>query len=197
MIVKWHKLCDVIDAHDQIRQVPPGPNALLWQHLDKFIQFIRQVRPNADDNCWYWTGTVDGYGYGRFTFIKRRFTHAVSWLLFRGLYDSPVMRHLCHNRVCCNPLHLEPGTQRQNIYDTVAAGRHPYGEAQGIAELSNDKVKRIRGIFIAEPWRSDVDIGKEFNISRATIYQLRNGEKWTHVEGHILPPPRPKLVRRI
>ena len=29
-----------------------------------------------------------------------------------------VVRHMCHNRRCINPMHLEHGTQGQNIHDT-------------------------------------------------------------------------------
>lgn len=29
-----------------------------------------------------------------------------------------VVRHMCHNRLCINPIHLTHGTQRENIRDT-------------------------------------------------------------------------------
>ena len=42
----------------------------------------------------------------------------------RKLSPRQVVMHLCNNRSCVNPAHLKGGTQRQNVRQCVAEGRH-------------------------------------------------------------------------
>lgn len=66
--------------------------------------------------CWEWTGslTSNGYGYIRW---DRKFcrVHRVVWELLVGpLPEGLEPDHLCRNRKCCNPDHLEWVTHREN-----------------------------------------------------------------------------------
>ena len=65
------------------------------------------------DGCWPWIGAVDGDGYGRFAM---RSAYRIAYEAVRG--PVPVgltLDHLCRNRECVNPDHLEPVTNRENI----------------------------------------------------------------------------------
>lgn len=74
-------------------------------------------RVEKTDGCWVWTGPLDMYGYGKVQIgSATRGAHRVAYIETRG---EPaiglVLDHLCRNRSCVNPSHLEPVTQRENV----------------------------------------------------------------------------------
>lgn len=70
--------------------------------------------------CWFWTGPVDRHGYGRISEGggggRLRFAHRVSYEIHVGTIPTGlVIDHLCRNRRCVNPAHLEPVTVGENV----------------------------------------------------------------------------------
>lgn len=97
-----------------------------WEHVDK-----------AQDGCWNWTGWLRSTGYGRFYEGKRSWlAHRFSYTVFVGPIPSGLnIDHLCRNRSCVNPAHLEPVTQQENLKRGI--GTYP-------ATVASVKAKRAR-----------------------------------------------------
>ena len=98
------------------------------------------------NGCWEWTGhTVKGYGR-----VKRagdRKTTAVHVWVYET-YVGPIplghqLDHLCRNKRCVNPLHLEPVTGRVNTLRGVspAAVNAQKKFCKSSHPLSGDNVK--------------------------------------------------------
>jgi hypothetical protein len=71
----------------------------------------------AESGCWEWQGALDQAGYGRMGLANQRTgnTHRVSYKLHVGPIPAGfVVDHLCRNRRCCNPDHLEAITRKEN-----------------------------------------------------------------------------------
>lgn len=81
-------------------------------------RFTAKVTAPAGASCWDWTaGLFAGSGYGMFWLDGRsRLAHRVSYEHYVGpIPDGLVIDHLCRNRKCVNPRHLEPVENGENI----------------------------------------------------------------------------------
>jgi len=86
-------------------------------------QRLRAIAPTDDDGCWMWSNYIDRDGYGYMMWQGRyRPAHAVSYETFSGpIPDGMELDHLCRNRSCINPAHLEPVTHAENVRRANAA----------------------------------------------------------------------------
>lgn len=87
---------------------------------DRFWQKVRK-----SDGCWEWTARVSPEGYGEFWDDRNVRAHRFSWSLVNGpIPDGLMVCHRCDNPRCVRPDHLFLGTNRENIRDMMAKGRH-------------------------------------------------------------------------
>ena len=96
---------------------------LTLQQTESFWALVR-VDMYDSDACWPWAGSFDSAGYGSFKWAPRRRTmaHRIAYVLVHGAVPVGLeLDHLCRNRKCCNPSHLEAVTHAENIHRGKAA----------------------------------------------------------------------------
>jgi hypothetical protein len=98
-----------------------------WE--DPAAIFMRSVQPQPN-GCHLWTGGKDKDGYGKFALTTGHRkqssvrAHRYAFFLRNGRWPKKLALHSCDTPACVNPDHLTDGTQKENIQQCVARGRH-------------------------------------------------------------------------
>src|SRR3972149_11608374 len=81
--------------------------------IERFLRFI-VISLNG---CWEWQGQKAGGGYGYFwNGEKQVYAHRFSFQTYNGCIPLDFeIDHLCRNKVCVNPDHLEVVTHLTNV----------------------------------------------------------------------------------
>jgi len=131
---------------------------------DAFWEKTKEIEVTG---CIEWTGTVSKWGYGHFSIGGGHFimSHRYAYKITRG--DIPKgmdLDHLCRNRRCVNPKHLEAVTRAENLRRGART------------KLNVDKVREIRtSTALAK------DLAEKFGVDASTISDIRHGNLWKDV----------------
>ena len=104
---------------------------------ERFLTFVEK-----SPRCWNWTGYLDKDGYGQFKYDRvAHKAHRIAYMLFcdGDLNGTLVVHHICSNRACVNPKHLQAVSRPDNLAEML--DRRKYDKR--IKELE-DEVDRLR-----------------------------------------------------
>lgn len=115
----------------------------------------------SNTGCWL----------GKYKYEK----HKLAYKLFFG----PIPRgmwvlHKCDEPRCWNPLHLEAGTQSQNLKDAYARKRHKGVLGKRWKQMSAATIRGVRKM-LAEGCYSQLEIAGAFGITRSQVSQIKTG----------------------
>ena len=98
-------------------------------------RFLSKIHIN-DSGCWELPAWKNQYGYGQFSIKNKIFkAHRFIYEYYHGaICPDLTIDHLCRNRKCCNPLHLEQVTKKENMLRGI-----------GITALNAKKTHCIHG----------------------------------------------------
>lgn len=101
----------------------PHADLALYRPLEFLIHMVARSAALSDE-CVPWPFAVEpSSGYGAIKYNGKKYTaHRMALIIASGGHDSPGMdaAHkpvVCHNRGCCNPLHIRWATRSENSLD--------------------------------------------------------------------------------
>lgn len=126
------------------------------------------------DTCWIWTATTrNGYGMFRLngTIVS---AHRFSFAYHNNKNIDLIIRHKCDNPPCVNPEHLEEGTYKQNLTDSIERNRRTNW-------LTEQQVHEIRSIPMSTTIINDV--AQAYNISESNARNVISGVTYSNLPG--------------
>ena len=147
-------------------------------------RFWAKVNPNGPipanrpelGPCWEWTAYRLHNGYGVFSIGSRTdgtrrviLAHRIAYERLVGLIPEGVQSdHLCRNRPCIRPTHIEPVTQREN-------GRRGVRPSKLVA-ANIPVIRSLCGRLTLK------NIARWYGVSEAAICRAQSGKNWAHIK---------------
>lgn len=113
---------------------------------NRWKRFQKRISVDEKTGCWNWD-KLTRHGYGESSIDGyATLAHRAVWIFLRGDIPGNLdLDHLCRNRSCVNPDHLEPVTRQENLRRGFEArgcvNGHPYDPEQF------SEVRRSNGVI--------------------------------------------------
>ena len=97
--------------------IPLNPDQKSRYGISAITRFLTHIKLSKDNTCWEWTSSKTPKGYGLIEFNgKMIYTHRFIYEYLHGPIPAELeIDHLCSNRACANPKHLEAVLHTENI----------------------------------------------------------------------------------
>jgi len=166
-----------IDHLKLLKEQPPvpirrgkydDPVAYFWIRVNKDGP-IPSHKPELG-SCWLWAGAPSGTGYaGTHIGGKNMLVHRYSYILDgNDIPEDLELDHLCRNKLCVNPKHLEAVTHEENMKRTVLY-RNEHNKGYNLPHCKNGHLYTPQ----TEVYRLDKKYNKMRRICRVCINQRR------------------------
>lgn len=168
-------------------------------------RFWAKVDRRGVDDCWPWTGSLQGNGYGSMAVgtladHQTEAAHRVAYVLQVGPIPTGVtVDHLCFNRACQNAAHMELVSRAENGRrgaDHRGPGHRVRGSQQGMSKLTEADVLQMRRDYTAKVANLPM-LAEQYGVSQAGAWAAITGKGWAHVAEAVTDDARPRRTTRL
>lgn len=163
----------------------PFDDALLLEVILSTIDYVGE--------CWVPQGPRLPAGYvhlkapnsKRILYVHRFVAH-----YFCGLdldSDQYECHHLCHNKSCCRPTHLEALTIQEHKRRTQEEGEYVCGSAYPTATFTDEELIELRNRY--RSGATCAELADELDSNKSTMWRALTGETYGNVPGAVTEIP--------
>lgn len=132
------------------------------EHRKSIVDYIVEDH-GYETPCWVWQLAINTHGYGS---IRRGKTNIGAHRVWYESHKGPIpegmqIDHLCRNRACVNPAHLEAVTPRENI----RRGKHHH---EWLPDESREEICRL----YSEGGITQSELATRFGVTQGAISQI-------------------------
>jgi hypothetical protein len=135
--------------------------------LSNYVEVHERIKARSVrvGECLIWQGSIGSHGYGQISHRSRPvLVHRIAYIAERGaIPDGFVIDHLCRNKACVDPEHMEAVTNAVNTQRGTGARFTP------------EDIREIR-----EAPGSHAAAARRWDTSRGAIANIRNGRTWAN-----------------
>lgn len=152
----------------------------------EFHDVFRRINMHGGDKevCWEWLGTHGVGTRGEYRprvniGMRAYYVYRIVYELFTGhkLKANEVVRHSCDNSWCCNPYHIQVGTQLDNVQDMLKR------ERVGLRLFHVKRIMQMLELGCTAQYVSEkMKQGYDLQLDVSAIRKIRMRTLYKHVE---------------